>query len=71
MPLYVIVLAAGQGKRMHSSLPKVLHRLAGRPLLAYVLDAARSVDAQGVVKQRMRLPLCAISNHSLRRYLAP
>jgi len=49
MPLYVIVLAAGQGKRMHSSLPKVLHRLAGRPLLAYVLDAARTLGAQGIV----------------------
>ena len=49
MPLYVIVLAAGQGKRMHSSLPKVLHRLAGRPLLAYVLDAARSVAAQEII----------------------
>jgi bifunctional UDP-N-acetylglucosamine pyrophosphorylase / glucosamine-1-phosphate N-acetyltransferase len=49
MPLYVIVLAAGQGKRMHSSLPKVLHRLAGRPLLAYVLDAARSLGAQQTV----------------------
>ena len=49
MPLYVIVLAAGQGKRMHSLLPKVLHRLAGRPLLAYVLDAARTLGAQGIV----------------------
>ncbi|HUJ86512.1 MAG TPA: bifunctional UDP-N-acetylglucosamine diphosphorylase/glucosamine-1-phosphate N-acetyltransferase GlmU [Burkholderiales bacterium] len=44
MPLSVIVLAAGQGKRMHSSLPKVLHRLAGRPLLAHVLLAARELD---------------------------
>ncbi|HKI63461.1 MAG TPA: bifunctional UDP-N-acetylglucosamine diphosphorylase/glucosamine-1-phosphate N-acetyltransferase GlmU [Burkholderiales bacterium] len=44
MPLSVIVLAAGQGKRMHSSLPKVLHRLAGRPLLAHVLQAARALD---------------------------
>jgi len=49
MPLYVIVLAAGQGKRMHSSLPKVLHRLAGRPLLAYVLDTARALGAQAIV----------------------
>jgi len=43
MPLDVIVLAAGQGKRMRSALPKVLHPLAGRPLLAYVLDAARAL----------------------------
>ena len=44
MSLAVIVLAAGQGKRMHSALPKVLHRLAGRPLLAHVLDAARALE---------------------------
>lgn len=43
MPIDVIVLAAGQGKRMRSDLPKVLHPLAGRPLLAHVLDAARSL----------------------------
>jgi bifunctional UDP-N-acetylglucosamine pyrophosphorylase/glucosamine-1-phosphate N-acetyltransferase len=43
MSLAVIVLAAGQGKRMHSALPKVLHQLAGRPLLAYVLDVARAL----------------------------
>src|SRR3990170_407584 len=49
MSLEVIVLAAGQGKRMHSALPKVLHRLAGRPLLAHVLDAARSLDPAQVV----------------------
>ena len=41
MPLEVIVLAAGLGKRMRSDTPKVLHRLAGRPLLAHVLEAAR------------------------------
>ena len=44
MSLSVIVLAAGQGKRMHSALPKVLHRLAGRPLLAHVLQAARALE---------------------------
>src|SRR5690606_35837977 len=41
LPLSVVVLAAGQGKRMHSDLPKVLQPLAGKPLLAHVLDAAR------------------------------
>ena len=41
MALQVVVLAAGQGKRMFSDLPKVLHPLAGRPLLSHVLDAAR------------------------------
>jgi bifunctional UDP-N-acetylglucosamine pyrophosphorylase/glucosamine-1-phosphate N-acetyltransferase len=40
----LVVLAAGMGKRMHSRLPKVLHRLAGKPLLAHVLDAARALQ---------------------------
>jgi bifunctional UDP-N-acetylglucosamine pyrophosphorylase/glucosamine-1-phosphate N-acetyltransferase len=43
MTLDVIVLAAGLGKRMRSDLPKVLHRLAGRPLLAHVIDTARTL----------------------------
>jgi bifunctional UDP-N-acetylglucosamine pyrophosphorylase / glucosamine-1-phosphate N-acetyltransferase len=41
--LQVAILAAGEGKRMHSALPKVLHTLAGRPLLAHVLDTARQL----------------------------
>ena len=45
MPLSVVILAAGQGKRMKSDLPKVLQPLAGRPLLAHVIDAARAVGA--------------------------
>src|SRR5690348_13370400 len=49
MPLDVIVLAAGQGKRMRSDLPKVLHPVAGRPLLAHVLDAARALAPRRVV----------------------
>ena len=43
MALHVVILAAGQGKRMHSALPKVLHRLAGRTLLAHVVQAARAL----------------------------
>jgi bifunctional UDP-N-acetylglucosamine pyrophosphorylase/glucosamine-1-phosphate N-acetyltransferase len=45
----VVVLAAGQGKRMKSRLPKVLHTVCGRPMLDYVLDAARAVDAERIV----------------------
>jgi bifunctional UDP-N-acetylglucosamine pyrophosphorylase/glucosamine-1-phosphate N-acetyltransferase len=41
-----VVLAAGLGTRMKSSRPKVLHELCGRPMLAYVLDAAREVSDQ-------------------------
>src|SRR3990172_4522396 len=40
----VVILAAGQGKRMHSDLPKVLHPLAGKPLLAHVIATARSLQ---------------------------
>ncbi len=39
----MVILAAGQGKRMHSRLPKVLHALAGRPLLAHVVATARAL----------------------------
>ncbi len=49
MPLEIIVLAAGQGKRMRSQLPKILHPLAGRPLLAHVLTSARVLQPRKVV----------------------
>ena len=42
-PLTVVILAAGEGKRMKSALPKVLQPLAGRPLLKHVIDTARSL----------------------------
>jgi len=48
MPLHVVILAAGQGKRMRSALPKVLHQLAGRPLLAHVVDAAQALKPERV-----------------------
>lgn len=40
----VIILAAGMGKRMQSALPKVLHPLAGKPLLSHVIDTARALS---------------------------
>ncbi|MCG6875972.1 MAG: bifunctional UDP-N-acetylglucosamine diphosphorylase/glucosamine-1-phosphate N-acetyltransferase GlmU [Betaproteobacteria bacterium] len=45
----VVILAAGQGKRMRSDLPKVMHRLAGRPLLQHVLASARSLVPNRIV----------------------
>jgi bifunctional UDP-N-acetylglucosamine pyrophosphorylase/glucosamine-1-phosphate N-acetyltransferase len=48
MPISVVILAAGQGKRMKSDLPKVLQSLAGRPLLRHVIDTARELDAAGI-----------------------
>ncbi len=45
-PLSVVILAAGEGKRMKSALPKVLQPLAGRPLLKHVIDTARAAHAR-------------------------
>ncbi|OWQ47728.1 UDP-N-acetylglucosamine diphosphorylase/glucosamine-1-phosphate N-acetyltransferase [Roseateles noduli] len=46
MSLNIVVMAAGKGTRMKSSLPKVLHKLAGRALLQHVLDNTAALDAQ-------------------------
>jgi len=48
MPLTVVILAAGEGKRMKSALPKVLQPLAGRPLLKHVIDTARTLKPAAV-----------------------
>jgi bifunctional UDP-N-acetylglucosamine pyrophosphorylase / glucosamine-1-phosphate N-acetyltransferase len=47
-PLHVIILAAGEGKRMKSGLPKVLQKIAGRPMLAHVIDTARALQPAGI-----------------------
>ncbi|SFO16549.1 bifunctional UDP-N-acetylglucosamine diphosphorylase/glucosamine-1-phosphate N-acetyltransferase GlmU [Nitrosospira briensis] len=46
--LNIVILAAGLGKRMNSALPKVLHHLGGKPLLAHVLDTARALSPDGI-----------------------
>ncbi len=46
--LHVIILAAGAGKRMKSLLPKVLQPIAGRPMLAHVIDAARELQPDAI-----------------------
>jgi len=47
-PLAIVILAAGQGKRMKSPLPKVLQPLAGRPLLKHVIDTARTLNPKEI-----------------------
>ena len=46
--LDVIILAAGHGKRMHSTLPKVLHKLAGKPLLQYIVETIKGLQPHAV-----------------------
>lgn len=48
MELSVVILAAGQGSRMRSQLPKVLHKLADRPLLGHVIDVAEQLEARDI-----------------------
>lgn len=48
-PPVVIVLAAGEGKRMHSRIPKVLHSVAGRSLVGHVLEAASAIEPAHLV----------------------
>lgn len=47
-PLHVIILAAGEGKRMRSAKPKVLQPIAGQPMLAQVIAAARALNPAGI-----------------------
>ena len=46
--LSVVILAAGKGTRMYSNLPKVLHPLAGKPMVQHVIDAATHLGANNV-----------------------
>lgn len=48
LPLHIVILAAGEGKRMRSSLPKVLQPLAGQPMLAHVIATARQLQPAAI-----------------------
>ncbi|OOZ18925.1 UDP-N-acetylglucosamine diphosphorylase/glucosamine-1-phosphate N-acetyltransferase [Solemya velum gill symbiont] len=49
MKLGVVILAAGQGSRMKSAIPKVLHPIAGKPMLAHVIETARKLNPDNIV----------------------
>ncbi|NOX27013.1 MAG: UDP-N-acetylglucosamine diphosphorylase/glucosamine-1-phosphate N-acetyltransferase [Gammaproteobacteria bacterium] len=49
MKLTIVILAAGKGTRMRSSLPKVAHPVAGKPMLAHVVDTARSLKPDAII----------------------
>lgn len=62
-----VILAAGKSKRMQSETPKVLHQACGRPMVEYVLDAARQAGCQGlvvVVGHKAEVVQAALSHHS-------
>ena len=48
LPLHVVILAAGAGKRMKSAKPKVLQPIAGRPMLAHVIETARHLQPAAI-----------------------
>lgn len=48
-PLNIVILAAGKGTRMHSNKPKVLHEIGGKPILAHVIDCAKSLNPQKMI----------------------
>ena len=65
--LAVVILAAGQGTRMKSATPKVLHRIGGRPLISHVLDTAAGLRPErvvAVVRHERELVAGAIEDHA-------
>src|SRR5690606_17364010 len=49
IPLSCIILAAGQGKRMKSARPKVMHEIAGRPLIAWLLEQVVALGPEKII----------------------
>ena len=60
MKVTAVILAAGQGTRMKSSLPKMLHTICGRPMLAYALAAVGKVAADLATKELDERQLAAL-----------
>lgn len=48
-PIAVVILAAGKGKRMKSDLPKVLHKMGGKPMVEYVIGTAKRLEAKRII----------------------
>lgn len=48
-PLAIVILAAGKGTRMKSQLPKVMHKIAGRPMLGWLLEVAESLNPEKII----------------------
>ena len=47
-PLNIVILAAGKGTRMYSKMPKVLHRIGGKPMVERVIDTAAALHPQNI-----------------------
>jgi len=70
MRVAAVVLAAGKGERMRSATPKVLHRVAGRPMIARVLDAVAGIPAAAAGSVDPESPTDPLTDHSGRRLVA-
>ena len=72
MPSHVLIMAAGQGTRMRSNRPKVLHRLAGLPLLEHVIRAAQSLEPKStdiVIGHQAERIRASLSEHKGLRFV--
>jgi bifunctional UDP-N-acetylglucosamine pyrophosphorylase/glucosamine-1-phosphate N-acetyltransferase len=72
--LHIVILAAGEGTRMKSGLPKVLHSLGGRPMLLHLLDAAAALQPDAVhvvVGSGAEQVMAACGDHAINWVLQP